>query len=282
VLSLLFACSMILTAPVASQSLGEKAASLAKDAVGAPYLWGGKGWDFSNNRFSESSGILNGYNYYNPTSKAIGLGSGLDCSGLIYWSFNKAARMQKNPSKASDVCPVCDEGAAGQWSNIKKLEHLGGSTDIPTEKNLKPGDLLFLQNTETSTSGVDHVGLYVGNGDVVHAKGPEGTGRIESKKLIDWLNLPTLDGKKYRDHFAGYGRVIASGVPNANPQKGDHIDINCVDKVRYSGTITDIGDGFLCLKAESSFYDQEAKEQKTEFYDVCIGIGAISTMTWAN
>jgi len=76
------------------------------------------------------------------------------------------------------------------------------------------------------------------------------------------------------------GIVLCSVVDARLPQKGDHVGINCADKVRYSGTITDIGDGFLCLKAESSFYDQEAKEQKTEFYDVCIGIGSIIRLAW--
>jgi len=206
-----------------SSDLGEAAAVLAESVAGAPYLWGGKGWDLNYNKFVESNDILSGYNYYDPISKIVKVGSGLDCSGLVYWSYNKAAGLQDSPVNIPDQCPVYFEGASGQWSDTKRLEKLGGPTDIPSRYDLKTGDLLFLQNTETPTSGIDHVGIYVGDGEVVHAKGPIDTGHIEKATLGDWLILPTSDGKKYKDHFAGYGRIISprwngmSGVLASRP-----------------------------------------------------------------
>lgn len=242
--------------------------------VGAPYLWGGKGWDFSEGKFVESNDIFGGYTYWDPDTNSRNVGSGLDCSGLVYWSFNKAAGMQNNPINVPNSCLIYYEGASGQWSDTRRLIQLGGPTDIPAERDLEPGDLLFLQNTETSTSGVDHVGMYVGDGEVVHAKGPEGeVGKIEKITLTDWLNLPT-NSKNYRDHFAGYGRILALKRPNTNPQKGDNVIITAsLGSTGYQqqGIITDIGNDFLC-------YQTIGNDGKT--HDQCIGIGAISGLYW--
>ena len=93
--AILFAIIMLIsTAPICiaqtqSTDLGQKAAALAKEVVGAPYLWGGKGWDFKDNKFVESTSIKSSYNYYDPYTKSIKVGSGLDCSGLVYWAFNQ-------------------------------------------------------------------------------------------------------------------------------------------------------------------------------------------------
>jgi cell wall-associated NlpC family hydrolase len=65
---------------------------------------------------------------------------GFDCSGLMYWAFNKAGVSLPRTSSA--------QSAVGQ----------------PVSRNeLRPGDLVFFY------SQVSHVGIYVGDGMVLHA-----------------------------------------------------------------------------------------------------------------
>ena len=91
-------------------SLGARAARIALGAVGVPYRWGGA----------------------SP-------GTGFDCSGLVYWAYNRLGLELPHSSYA--------------------LNGLGRR--VPSSK-LKPGDVLFFY-------GLGHVGLYVGRGRMVHA-----------------------------------------------------------------------------------------------------------------
>ena len=128
-----------------SSNLAEKAASLAEEVIGAPYLWGGKGWNWNPNggwdwpggKFVDNDGpspsIKGGYYYYKPGApNNVAFGKGLDCSGLIFWAFNKAAGKTKyiDPSN-----PIYYESASGQWSDTERFEQI--STSIPTVSDLK-------------------------------------------------------------------------------------------------------------------------------------------------
>jgi cell wall-associated NlpC family hydrolase len=73
------------------------------------------------------------------------LESGFDCSGLVYWAYAQVGIEVPHSSYA-----------------------LYGVGKRVSRGNLKPGDVLFF-------SGLGHVGLYLGNGRMVHA--PE-TGRV--------------------------------------------------------------------------------------------------------
>jgi len=200
-----------------SSNLAEKAASLAEEVVGAPYLWGGKGWNWNpsggwnwpGGKFVDSNGpspsIKGGYYYYKAGApNNVAFGKGLDCSGLSFWAFNKAAGKIKyiDPSN-----PIYYEGASGQWSDTERFEQI--STSIPSVSDLKTGYLLFLDTPDGGFGSPDHVGMYVGNGYVIHSRGGVG---VEKKTLNDWLNIPLSGEKKYKDYFFGYGRVkVASG-----------------------------------------------------------------------
>ena len=85
---------------------------------------------------------------------ATGPGS-FDCSGLMQYAWNKAG--VKIPRVTYS-----------QYSGIKKKI---------SWSNLKPGDLMFF-------SGKGHVGMYVGNGKMVHSPSTGKTVRIE--KLSSW------------------------------------------------------------------------------------------------
>ena len=183
--------------------LGVKAANLAMQVVGKGYHQGdtlSKGWN--DGRFLDPQEIQY-----------------LDCSGLVYWSYNRGWEMitgQKIPHYSTwyeeNNCvdeaphPVFYLGASGQWNDGERFEQI--STAIPTVSDLKIGDLLFL---DTNSNGLaDHVGMYVGNGDVIHSKGGVG---VERKTLSEWFDLPLPGDKKYRDYFVGYGRVKTSIEP---------------------------------------------------------------------
>ena len=98
---------------------------------------------------------------------------GFDCSGLVRYVFLQEGR--KVPRTA----------AAQQQSSVP----------IPLAA-LQPGDLVFFQSGAQRTAAVDHVGIYVGEGVMVHA--PR-TGRaVETRRLDDaW----------YAPRFRGGGRV---------------------------------------------------------------------------
>lgn len=224
--------------PSGSEDLGLKAADLAEQVLGTDYLWGGKGWEWNpatgswvGGEFVDVSSIKNGYYYWNPTSGIVEQDEGVDCSGLVYWTYNKAWEIltgqqldywpaYTDPNDAPN--PIYYVGAGEQWNDAQRFEQI--STTIPTVSNLKPGYLLFLK------SPYSHVGMYVGNGYVVHSKGSAG---IEKKTLDDWLNIPLSGGETYRDYFLGYGRVKASQTPITDQQKQQKI-LNMVNIHRNS------------------------------------------------
>ncbi len=180
-------------APVSN--LGSKAADFAKQVLGAPYLWGGKGWDWKEGKFVDSNIIKEGYHWNWEDRNEVG--KGIDCSGLVYWAYNKAGEANRYQDLSN---PIYYEGADGQWKhNVEQL-----STKIPQVSDLKLGFLLFLDTPDRGFGIIDHVGMYVGNGYVVHSRGDVG---VERKSLSDWINISLPDGKRYRNYFVGYGRV---------------------------------------------------------------------------
>ena len=165
----------------------ETAADLASKLVGSDYLWGGKGWDWSQQKFVDASNINTGYNYFDPNTSQIIQGKGVDCSGLVFWSYNKALKATKYQSQPN---PVWYEGADGQFKN---------NSQAVNEADLLPGDLLFFDFD--GDGHMDHVSMYVGGDNVVNASSPR-VGVILSKKSV----LKTLSG------FAGFRRVTTPVV----------------------------------------------------------------------
>ncbi len=163
-------CAAVVTVtPPASASLGERAAALAKLVVKAPYLgdgdtWGGKGWDYGSNKFVEPDQIFNGYRFWNNKIQKTDFGAGLDCSGLVMWSFNSA----NDPTVPYNRNTVSQEGADRQYRyNVE--------TDSILQEELLPGDLLFFSYDGDPAHFKEHVAMYVGGGaneNVVEAFSP--------------------------------------------------------------------------------------------------------------
>lgn len=94
-------------------------AAALSQAGKAPYVWGAKG----------------------PNA--------FDCSGLMYWAYQKAG-VTIPPSSQT------------QFAGVPRVP--GG-----TGAKLKPGDLVFFHITGDAQGGINHVGMYVGKGQVVEA-----------------------------------------------------------------------------------------------------------------
>ncbi len=96
--------------------------------------------------------------------------SGFDCSGLVHYSY----------SRAGVRLPRSTDG-------------LRRSTRPIAQRSLQRGDLVFF-NQEGKRSS--HVGIYLGNGEFVHAP--------SSGKSV---HISTLGDRYWQNHFAGARRV---------------------------------------------------------------------------
>lgn len=82
-----------------------------------------------------------------------------DCSGFVSWVINN-----------------CGNG----WSVGRRTANgLMDVCDIIRKSEAKPGDLIFFQGTY-DTSGASHVGIYVGDGMMIHCGNPISYASIES------------------------------------------------------------------------------------------------------
>ncbi len=98
--------------------------------------------------------------------------TGFDCSGFVSWVIN-------NSGNGWDVGRQTAEGLRGSCAAVSPSE-------------AKPGDLIFFQGTY-NTSGASHVGIYAGNGMMIHAGNP-----------IKYSNINT---PYWQGHFLSYGRI---------------------------------------------------------------------------
>ena len=95
-----------------------------------------------------------------------------DCSGFVSWVINH-----------------CGNG----WNVGRQTANgLMGKCDIIPKSEAKPGDLIFFQKTY-NTSGASHVGIYVGNGMMIHCG-----------NLISYASIET---NYWRQHYYCMGRI---------------------------------------------------------------------------
>ena len=95
-----------------------------------------------------------------------------DCSGFVSWVINH-----------------CGNG----WSYGRRTaEGLRQLCVRVSPSEAKPGDLIFFQGTY-NTSGASHVGIYVGNGMMIHCGSP-----------IQYTSIRT---NYWQQHFLSYGRI---------------------------------------------------------------------------
>lgn len=132
-------------------------AKLAKNVIGANYLWGGKGFCYTKMGFLEPGEIFEEYTYWSKGSSALDTGSGLDCAGLAFWSYNKADYATNYQEDSCPRNPIHHPGADYQYRF---------NTISVNEGELISGDLLFIDTSCYGfypTGSVDHVAMYSGN-----------------------------------------------------------------------------------------------------------------------
>ncbi|MCL1855038.1 MAG: C40 family peptidase [Clostridia bacterium] len=96
-----------------------------------------------------------------------------DCSGFVSYVFTN-----------SGVRNVGRLGATGLYGACKKI----------TAEEARPGDLVFFEGTIPRADGVTHVGIYVGNGWMIHCGSP--------------IGYANLSDSYFKQHFFGYGRLV--------------------------------------------------------------------------
>ena len=95
-----------------------------------------------------------------------------DCSGFVSWVINH-----------------CGNG----WNVGRQTANgLMGKCDIIPKSEAKPGDLIFFQKTY-NTSGASHVGIYVGNGIMIHCGNP--------------ISYASIETNYWRQHYYCMGRI---------------------------------------------------------------------------
>ncbi len=123
-----------------SQDLSAEVSVLLEEAkkhLGTPYVWGGSST------------------------------SGFDCSGFIYYVYNKAGK------------------------SINRLSSEGYFNRSYYVTDPQPGDLVFFENTYKK--GISHMGIYLGNNQFIHA---DDSG----------VRVTSLDDSYYKKHFDSFKR----------------------------------------------------------------------------
>lgn len=98
---------------------------------------------------------------------------GYDCSGLVQWAY--AQNGVNLPRTAQQ-----------QYNATQRL----------AQSDLKPGDLVFFANTYASSEPITHVGIYMGNNQMINAP-------TEGKPV----QVISMSNPFWASHYAGAGRV---------------------------------------------------------------------------
>ena len=126
----------------------------------------------TNTRFSnmirEAEKYL-GYPYVWGGSKPS---TSFDCSGFVCWVINHS-------NNGWNVGRTTANGLLGRCTRVSSSE-------------AKPGDLIFFKGTY-ATSGASHVGIYVGNGMMLHCGNP--------------IQYTSINTKYWQEHFYCFGRL---------------------------------------------------------------------------
>ena len=110
--------------------------------------------------------------------------TGFDCSSFVCWSYTKSGVYNLPRTTAQGIFNQCDPIA---------------------KEGAKAGDLIFFHSTYDSVGIVSHVGIYLGNGKMLHCGSPIGYANTETAY---WQN-----------HLYAYGRLpIVPSESEAPPE----------------------------------------------------------------
>lgn len=109
---------------------------------------------------------------------------GFDCSGLVHYAYRRAGL--EVPRTTSQ-----------QYRQAQRV----------ARRNLQPGDLVFFR----LRGSVSHVGLYLGDGEMIHAPSTGNDVRIEP-----------IDERFWSNRFAGGARLLPAGHASSNGGGGSN------------------------------------------------------------
>lgn len=95
-----------------------------------------------------------------------------DCSSFVCWSFTK--------SNVYNLPRTTAQGIFNKCTPIKRSD-------------AKAGDLIFFRGTYNTSNTVTHIGIYAGNGMMIHAGDP--------------IQYASIDTNYWRNHFYAFGRL---------------------------------------------------------------------------
>lgn len=97
---------------------------------------------------------------------------GFDCSGFVCWSFTKSGTYYLPRTTAQNIFNQC--------------------VPLPREEAVA-GDLIFFTDTYETSNPVSHVGIYIGNGIMLHCGDP--------------IGYASIDTAYWQKHFYAFGRL---------------------------------------------------------------------------
>lgn len=126
----------------------------------------------SDERFTAMIGEAEKYLGYPYVWSGSSPSTSFDCSGFVCWVINK--------SGAGSIGRTTAQGIFNYTTSI-----------APSEAN--PGDIIYFTGTYDSGSAVSHVGIYVGNGMMIHCGNP--------------IQYASVNTPYWQQHFYSYGRL---------------------------------------------------------------------------
>lgn len=126
----------------------------------------------SDERFAAMIGEAEKYLGYPYVWGGSSPSTSFDCSGFVCWVINK--------SGAGSIGRTTAQGIFNYTTPI-----------APSEA--KPGDIIYFTGTYDSGSAVSHVGIYVGNGMMIHCGNP--------------IQYASVNTPYWQQHFYSYGRL---------------------------------------------------------------------------
>jgi len=151
-----YASQLSAPAPGAS-SFGQAVIAAAEQYIGTPYSWGGGGY----------AGPTLGFG---PGATTVGF----DCSGLVMYAVYQA-------SAGSISLPHSSQVQASLGTKVGT----GTGSQVLGDGLLEPGDAIAFYNLDNDVS-YDHIGIYIGNGDMIDAPETGQYVRVDNLATTYW------------------------------------------------------------------------------------------------
>ena len=200
-------------------SKAELVVLIAEDCLGWPYVYGERGaYDTPAKRRSRadaldagmpgeaaairkgcqvlkgSAGSCSGCKYYPGGAKT----RCFDCRGFTYWVLLQAG------------ITINGAGATSQWNNDANWKTKGKISDMPSGQVC----CVFMHNSKTGK--MDHTGLYIGGGRIIHCSGEVKTGKTTDR---GWTHFSVPNGME-GELTAGHNWDCATVVTRPTLRKG--------------------------------------------------------------